>query len=145
MQKMRRFARYWDLVANSGNFAETARLLWTRTAENGSRAGIPPACQSPFWSFMRWSEWLYAQVGRTDSIALARLAELLFKYLTEELSHPAQSCAEALWRDYQRGGRRDKPEFLRPFIADEAASAPRSERSSVLKRQSRHLAELPKL
>src|SRR3954465_9606706 len=28
MQKMRRFARYWDLVANSGNFVESCALLW---------------------------------------------------------------------------------------------------------------------
>src|SRR5262249_28374435 len=28
MQKLRRFARYWDLVGNSGNFVETAPLLW---------------------------------------------------------------------------------------------------------------------
>src|SRR5437867_5553062 len=29
LQKMRRFARYWDLVANSGNFGESARLIWS--------------------------------------------------------------------------------------------------------------------
>src|SRR6266404_4149831 len=28
MQRMRRFARYWDLVGNSGNFVETTPLLW---------------------------------------------------------------------------------------------------------------------
>src|SRR6266436_6851954 len=122
LQKMRRFARYWDLVANSGNFGESARLIWTR---------------SPFWSFMRWSEWLYAQVGRTDSIALPRLAELLFNFLTGVLGLPPASTAEAIWRDYQRGGRRDKPEFLRPFLKDEMAE-PLPNQLSGLKRQARH-------
>src|ERR1700722_13667707 len=28
MQRMRRFARYWDLVANSGNFVSTTPMLW---------------------------------------------------------------------------------------------------------------------
>ena len=28
MQKLRRFARYWDLVGNSGNFVETTPLIW---------------------------------------------------------------------------------------------------------------------
>ena len=28
MQRMRRFARYWDLVANSGNFLETTPMMW---------------------------------------------------------------------------------------------------------------------
>ena len=29
MQKLRRFARYWDLVGNSGNFIETTPLIWS--------------------------------------------------------------------------------------------------------------------
>ena len=69
MQKLRRFARYWDLVGNSGNFVDTAPLIWSRDA-------------SPFRAFMRWSEWLHGRVGRTDSIALVRLMELLFEFLT---------------------------------------------------------------
>src|SRR5262249_14372856 len=28
MQRLRRFARYWDLVANSGNFVDSAPLIW---------------------------------------------------------------------------------------------------------------------
>ena len=28
MQRLRRFARYWDLVANSGRFVGTAPLIW---------------------------------------------------------------------------------------------------------------------
>ena len=149
MQKMRRFARYWDLVGNSGNFVETTPLLWTETA-----GCLPPRAlpmppgptppfrdESPFWSFMRWSEWLFGQVGRTDSIALARVSELLFKYLTAQLGLAPQSTAETLWRDYRRGGgRRDKPEFLRPFIKDDPENQFRATPSLLPKRQSRHLA-----
>src|SRR5687768_15099979 len=29
MQRMRRFQRYWDLIANSGNFIETTPLIWS--------------------------------------------------------------------------------------------------------------------
>ena len=36
MQRLRRFARYWDLIANSGNFVETTPLIW----RNGET--IPP-------------------------------------------------------------------------------------------------------
>ncbi|MEY2465956.1 MAG: hypothetical protein QOD03_477 [Verrucomicrobiota bacterium] len=127
MQTLRRFARYWDLVGNSGNFIETTPLIW-----NGAN--------SPFHSFMRWSEWLHAQVGRTDSIALVRLMELLFQFLTGECKQDASRVAEALWRDYKRGGRHDKPTFLCPYLAVESPmiSAQRSERS-LPKRQSRHL------
>ena len=138
LQKMRRFARYWDLVGNSGNFVETTPLLWG--ASRQAECAVGSRESSPFWSFMHWSEWLYAQVGRTDSIALARLAELLFRYLSEELRLAPASTAESIWRDYQRGGRREKPEFLRAFVTEEPARLSRTSRSLALKRQSRHLA-----
>jgi len=125
MQKLRRFARYWDLVGNSGNFVETTSLIWSNDP-------------SPFQSFMRWSEWLHGQTRRTDSIALARLMELLFAYLTRELNLDGKAVAEALWRDYQRGGRSDKPSFLREFLPENDTPISRRMRSS-LKRQSRHL------
>jgi hypothetical protein len=124
MQKMRRFARYWDLVGNSGNFVETTPLLWQSKMS------------SPFTAFMTFAEWLYSRVGRTDSIALPRLAECLFDYLSRELGLDARSTAEAIWRDYQRGARRDVPEFLRDYVASKPAASRRAR--SGLKRQSRH-------
>ena len=69
MQRLRRFARYWDLVGNSGNFLETTPLLWSNE----------PA---PFNAFLKFSDWFYAKVRRQHSIALAYLAEMLFGYLT---------------------------------------------------------------
>ncbi len=125
MQKLRRFARYWDLVGNSGNFVETTPLLWD--------GGV-----APFAGFMRWSDWLHARVGRTDSIALVRLMELQFEFLTGDLALDPQSTALALWRDYQRGGRHDKPSFLRDLLVSAEPSAPSlANRRSGLKRQSR--------
>ena len=126
MQKLRRIARYWDLVGNSGNFVETTPLIWSATAR-------------PFSSFMRWSDWLHDCTGRTDGIALVRLMELLFEFLTEELDLSPQHVAEALWRDYQHGGRNDKPAFLRQFLVDAVPVIPRR-RLTPLKRQARHLA-----
>ena len=88
---------------------------------------------------MQWSEWLHARTGRTDSIALVRLMTLLFEYLTVELALPPRIVAEALWRDYQRGGRSDKPAFLREFLSEAGARLPRRP-VAPLKRQARHLA-----
>ena len=65
---------------------------------------------------MRWSEWLHARTGRTDSIALVRLMELLFEFLTVELKLDPQQTAAVMWRDYQRGGRHDKPAFLKHLL-----------------------------
>ncbi len=125
MQKLRRFARYWDLVGNSGNFVETTPLIWSDGA-------------SPFAAFLRWSEWLHGRMGRTDSIALTRLMELLFEFLTRELELNARLVAETMWRDYQRGGRSDKPVFLREFPPPDQ-SRPARPKSASLKRQARHL------
>src|SRR5205823_2056367 len=107
MQTLRRFGRYWDLIGNSGNFVETTSLIWS-----GGR--------SPFQTFLRWTEWLHGRIGRTDSIALVRLMELLFEFLTQELKLDRTAAAETMWRDYQRGGRRDKPVFLKDFITSDA-------------------------
>ena len=128
MQKLRRFARYWDLVGNSGNFMGTTPLIWNNQP-------------SPFAAFMRWSEWLHAQVGRTDSIALVRLMELLFRFLTEERNLDSRKTAETFWADYRRGGRRDKPVFLKGLLPDEEATGPTGDKRVRLpKRQARHFA-----
>lgn len=128
MQRLRRFARYWDLVGNSGNFIETTPLLW----DDGA---------SPFARFLCWSDWLHARLGRTDSIALLTLMERLFEFLTTELGRDPRRVAAALWRDYQRGGRRHAPAFLRPYL-DGAQSEPMSRssaRPAAPRRQARHL------
>ena len=125
MQRLRRFAKYWDMVGNSGNFVECVTLIWRDGA-------------SPFECFLRWSDWLHTKLNRTDSIALARLMELLFTYLTSELTFPAQQVAETMWRDAQHAGRTERPPFLREFIPDSKADTIGGKRSSQ-KRQARHM------
>ncbi|QDQ28058.1 DUF4080 domain-containing protein [Chitinimonas arctica] len=66
MQRLVRFARYWDLVANSGRFAP---LLPTLLGD------------APFDQFMALSDWLYARTDATHRIALDRLARLLADWL----------------------------------------------------------------
>ena len=124
MQKVRRFARHWDLVGNSGNFLETTPLIWSRD-------------KSVFTGFLRWSEWLHGRVGRTDSIALVRLMHLLFTYLCDEARLEPTAVAEALWRDYQRGGRKDKPSFLKDFLSGAGHPAGTPGAGVGLKRQAR--------
>ena len=88
MQRLRRFARYWDLVANSGNFVETAPLLWS----DGSS----------FQGFMRFADWLYAQTKQTHSLALSRLRELVAQHLTEEAGLTCAQVRHALQCDAER-------------------------------------------
>jgi radical SAM superfamily enzyme YgiQ (UPF0313 family) len=125
MQRLRRFARFWDLTANSGNFVETTPLLWSRG-------------RSPFAAFLDFSEWIYGRIGRRHGIALAALAELLFQYLTTRAEAAPPTAAQTLWRDWQRAGRRERPHFLAEHIPDEGAGRARSI-SPAPKRQARHL------
>ena len=125
LQSLRRFARFWDLVGNSGNFLQTTPLL----------CGTQP---SAFAAFMKWSDWLYARAGRRHSIALDRLAQWLFEYLTVECALSASSVAETIWSDWQRAGRREKPAFLSNYISMDDSQPPRP-KSEAPKRQARHL------
>ena len=163
MQRLRRFARYWDMIGNSGNFIETTPLIWagstralacsverparqkereepgecqTRGASDSTRGGCAP--QSPFASFLHFSDWLHARTHRTDGIALMRLMELLFEFLTGELRLDLKLVAEILWRDYRCGGRHDKPGFLKPFLPAEKVIPMRKTKSPLPKRQARH-------
>ena len=66
MQRLVRFARYWDLVANSGRFATTLPTL---------------LADAPFARFIAFSDWLYAKTDATHRIALDRLAVLVTQWL----------------------------------------------------------------
>jgi radical SAM superfamily enzyme YgiQ (UPF0313 family) len=122
MQRLKRFARYWDLVANSGNFRESTLLLWGDA--------------SPFDRFLAFSDWLYEASRRTNGIALKRLAELVFRYLCDVLQVNPQHAATAIWHDYVRTGHSDRPPFLRPYLLDEAPS--RAAMTAIPRRQARH-------
>jgi len=151
MQRLRRFARYWDMVGNSGNFIGSAPLIWRDgvSAEcrklqeivecNFQPKAAAPASHSPFYSFLRFSDWLHARTNRTDGIALTRLMELLFEFLTTKHNLDPKLVSETLWRDYRRGGRHDKPAFLKSFLSDESIVPLRKARNALPKRQARHL------
>jgi radical SAM superfamily enzyme YgiQ (UPF0313 family) len=89
LQRMRRFARYWDIIANSGHFTATLQLLWQNAA-------------SPFAEFLRFSDWLHTTLRRTHQIALHVIAQVLFDYLTEERGMDHELTASTLEADWHR-------------------------------------------
>jgi radical SAM superfamily enzyme YgiQ (UPF0313 family) len=130
VQRIKRFARFWDLVGNSGNFVEATEWLWRRS---DGRA------ESPFAGFLRWSDWAFGQTRRTDAIALPRLLELLYQYLTSECKHSEMEIAEVLWRDYVRTGHTDCPMCLRAHLSPTSmVLQAKGGKRSALKRQERH-------
>ncbi len=118
MQRMRRFARYWDLVANNGQFPTTLALLW-------QEAG------SPFDVFLRFSDWLHARLGRTHQIALHTLARSLFDFLTTEQHVPPDQARTSLLTDWNRAPGREA-------LRLDAASSEAGEVLQPSRRQARH-------
>ncbi len=98
MQRLARFARYWDMIANSGRFPAALPLALGR---------------APFDNFMKLSDWLYATTGKTHQIALDRLFDLIFRAMAEELGIAAEDARTALIRDFAASGARGNPQFLR--------------------------------
>jgi len=129
VQRLRRFARFWDLVGNSGNFVRTLPQFWSGGA-------------SPFGEFLRFADWMYARDRKHHGISLARLAELVFTFLTTERGRPASDVAGVLAQDWQRAGHGDLPPALRPHLSSETKSAAPSGGPGVqrtARRQGRHL------
>ncbi|MDZ4683870.1 MAG: DUF4080 domain-containing protein [Planctomycetaceae bacterium] len=125
MQELRRLAKTWDVVANSGNFVETLPWLWGGDG-------------SPFAEFRRFAAWLFAQTGQTHGVALPRLVELVFRFLTEVRRVSPDEVAPVIYRDYLRGGRSDVPRCLQSHLPERQRSLPLSLPARQLKRQRRH-------
>jgi Protein of unknown function (DUF4080)/B12 binding domain/Radical SAM superfamily len=131
LKRLKRFSQAWDRVANSGHFRDSVPLLWQPDSPSGD---------SPFARFLHFTDWLHAQAGRTHSIALKRLADFLFTYLTEDQHLDPDLVGPTLLADYRRGGRRDKPKTLQPFPEPKPEPEPQtSSQPTPLKRQARHL------
>jgi hypothetical protein len=98
MQRVNRFARFWDMIGNSGRFINTLPLILG---------------DSPFQRFMLLSDRLYELSGSTWKIALKRLFELLFVVMTEQLAIKAEQVEAQLQLDYARAGIKGVPDYQR--------------------------------
>lgn len=123
MQKMKRFARFWDLVYNSGNFKKSVVCLF-----DGGRV---------FDGFFAFSEWIYAQTQSTWQISLDRLAKLLYDYLIFELHIDKQRAKDMMVEDLLVIPTRKLPKFLR---YDEENSKKAKKNNLFNKRQLKHSA-----
>jgi hypothetical protein len=134
MQRFVRFARYWNLVANSGRFSRTMTLL---LEGEGAIKGAP--INSPFNSFLAFADWLWLTSGKTSGLSPEALVDALFDYLRCEL--PATSVEQALLADYLASGARGSPRALRGLLPRRAA--PHRHERPLAQRQARHLAARP--
>lgn len=109
IQMMKRFARFWDLTYNSGNFKRSIVLLWQY--------------ESVYENFYDFSLWIYKQTDSTWKISLQRLGELLFRYLTEVKELDTPLVALEMLEDMMKLKGRAIPIYLKPYSKDFSLNA----------------------
>ncbi len=120
MQRLKRFARVWDLISNRGHFTQSVSMLWERS-------------KSPFSSVMQFSEWLHSRAS-LGGVAVARLAEFLLEYLVEQ-GYEREAAGLRLAQDFCRPGQH-VPMALQPWVKTVNAEL----KKSLPPRQARHSA-----
>lgn len=134
MNRVKRFARYFDLYHNSGRFEASMRRLLT--GDTVGRGDAPDALgTSAFHRFMRFADWLHGCTGRTHGLALVRLYEHLFHYLVDQLGQDPDPVGRCLLEDYDRHQiRRRRLEFLKPILGHVGPAPVRGEQGSHRRR-----------
>ena len=97
MQRVNRFARYWDMIANSGRFKNTLPLILNN---------------APFEGFMRLSDSLYQTVGSTWKISLKRLFSMIYEHLKTRDDIDQLLLYESMQKDYEQTSEKASFELL---------------------------------
>jgi hypothetical protein len=118
VQRMVRFARYWDLVGNSGRFPASLPIILG---------------EHPFSRFMSLSDWLFSTTAQTHRIALPKLFELLWQHMIQELLIDKDTVEDVLLSDFKHNRLKGLPAFAKQKnIAGKQAT------SNKAQRQQRH-------
>jgi hypothetical protein len=101
MQRVNRFARFWDMIGNSGRFHQTLPVILG---------------DDPFDRFLQLSDQLYKLAGSTWKISLKRIFELLYTVLTRHMETKPDIVRQALLLDYQHSGQKGRLDFDSPRL-----------------------------
>ena len=85
LQRVNRFARFWDMIGNSGRFPNTKQVIFG---------------DAPFANFMKLSDNLYKTEGSSWKISLRRLFKMLHQQLIHVLHIDEDIVFEALEKDF---------------------------------------------
>ena len=124
VQRMNRFARYWDLIGNSGRFKVSLPVLLGA---------------APFENFQALSDAIFAQTGQTHKISLLRLYDLVCNAAADCLKIDQKHLTEQIRLDFQQSGLKSVPACLRSVAGVAGAKVHRNTNSNRHSaRQSRH-------
>jgi len=130
LQLMNRFAKFWDLYANSGDFPNF--MKWFKK-QNGSF----------FWNYMNFVHFLSEKYSETHSISLMNLAEKAWEYVIVIEKNLGQTIDSATFvandlikTDYCDGfKKRDIPPFMKKQALEQKSG---SQKSILNERQLHH-------
>ncbi len=123
MQRLKRFARYFEIFANSERFERGLDLL------------IESSAHAPFFALLDFSDWLWAEIQQVHAINLKRQYELCERYLRTKLAVPEAAIISALADDFldsrrnPTGSPKGLPDFMRSRV-DELLRQRKSVRSA---------------
>jgi len=121
MQAINRFARYWDMIGNSGRFKNSLPIL---------------LAEDPFNDFINLMQWIYSKTGQTHQINLKKLYELVAQATHALHLDRFDDLIAALEIDYANSKLKGHFKGLRLIDTVETETASQHKRSI---RQQRHL------
>jgi hypothetical protein len=121
MQLMNRFARYWDMIGNSGRFKYSLPSILS---------------DSPFAHFMAISNWLFSETDQTHKINLKRLYELISQAVEALFPEQHATVIEKIELDYTASGLKGHFNTLNLYAGKSKKSS--NTQSKLLQRQKQH-------
>jgi radical SAM superfamily enzyme YgiQ (UPF0313 family) len=121
MQRINRFARYWDMIGNSGRFKYSLPHILS---------------DEPFDDFMAITEWIYNKTGQIHKINLKKLFELISQSVEALFPDKHSLVISKIELDY------DASKLKSLFNGLNLYSAPKIEiitKNKALQRQQRHM------
>ena len=121
MQRINRFARYWDMIGNSGRFKYSLPHILS---------------DKPFDDFMVITEWIFNKTGQSHNISLKKLFELISQAVEALFPEKHQLVISKIELDYDASKLKSLFNGLNLYAAVQAE--PTSKNKS-LQRQQRHM------
>ncbi|TQV75167.1 DUF4080 domain-containing protein [Aliikangiella marina] len=121
MQRVNRFARYWDMIGNSGRFKHALPLL---------------LIDNPFDDFMAITDWIFELTGQTHQINLKKLYEYVAQAVEVLFPDRHEKLILAIEKDYVASKLKGNFKGLVLIASDKRDSASQHKRSL---RQQRHI------
>lgn len=121
MQQVNRFARYWDMIGNSGRFKHSL---------------VDILSDNPFNDFMAIANWLFEKTDQTHKINLKRLFELISQAVEALFPEKHPLVIKKIELDYIATQLKSRFETLNLYAGEEKKSV---RQSKLLHRQKQHM------